>query len=130
MHSPKITACVGSPRSEPDNALRELISTVLAECGLSRPQIATALSEKIGRTITVSQLNDYTARTKRTARFPAAYVPAFCTVTGDYRIARYLLAPEDRGLLDLGVEIFKAEQTKAGIMAEILAAEGYKRGSR
>lgn len=121
---------VTGPRTESDLAFRELLSTVLAECDLTRLQVADALSRKLGRRITISILNDYTTRTKMTARFPAAYVQALCEVTGDDRIARYCLRPGCRLLLDLGTEIFKAEHKKKTLIAEIMAADGYKTESR
>lgn len=87
-------------RAESDLALRELLSAVMEacskreECPKDRKQIAAELSQRVGRIdrpITPSILFDYTGRTKTGARFPAAYVKAFCDVTGDDRLQRFIL---------------------------------------
>jgi hypothetical protein len=56
----------------------------------SRELIAEEMSHLIGTEITVAMLNAYTATSKRLHRFPAAWIPAFCTATGDSRLLQYL----------------------------------------
>jgi hypothetical protein len=74
----------------------------MAACPKKRQQIAAELSRKIGRDITASMLNDYTATTKTAARFPAAYVRAFCEVTGNDSLQRSLLGPRLLALIEIG----------------------------
>jgi len=68
----------------------------------ARSQIAEELSRRTGRNITVSILNDYTATTKMTARFPASYVRDFCEITGDDSLQRYLLGARLLDLISVG----------------------------
>ena len=100
-----------SPKTSPpceasDLALRSLLSEILDACKKDRKkdrkQIAAELSEKLGRTITVAFLDSYTCRTKTTARFPAAYVRAFCEVTGNDKLLRLLFTPTIESLVKLG----------------------------
>jgi hypothetical protein len=80
----------------------------MAECGLSREEIAKRLSLKLGRLISTSILNDFTATTKAGARFPAAYVSAFCEVTGDNRLRLFLLDPSCDALREPGKKALSA----------------------
>ena len=79
---------VGMGSQESDLAIRRLLSDVMATSKKTRKQISEELSQRTGRAITVSMLNDYTATTKTAARFPAAYVRAFCEVTGNDSLDR------------------------------------------
>ena len=72
----------GSEFQESDLGFRQLLSKVIAGSTKSREQIASELSQRVGRLVTVPNLNDYTRTTKTSARFPAAYVKAFCEVVG------------------------------------------------
>jgi hypothetical protein len=77
----------------------------MAKCGKRRPQIATELSVRVGRSVTVSILNDWTKTTKTSARFPAAYVRVFCEIIGNDELQRVLLSPR---LLDM-IEVAECE---------------------
>jgi len=108
--------------SEFDRSFRVLLSKVMSECGLRREEIAERLTPKVGRDITLSQLNDYTTTTRMTARFPAAYVPAFCEVTGDDRLRQFLLNRRSRHLLELGKQTLDAERAKSELIKKIVDA--------
>src|SRR5438552_18185230 len=66
----------------------------------SREQIAAEMSERIGRTVTVHMLNDFTSESKVFVRFPAAWIVAFCSATGDERLQRLVLGDKLRKLLE------------------------------
>jgi hypothetical protein len=66
-----------------DIQLRETISLGLKKSPLSRYQIAARMSELLGVEITKAQLDSWTAESKESHRFPAAYLPAYCEATGD-----------------------------------------------
>lgn len=61
--------------------LKSLMRRDIKACPLSRVQIAEQLGERVGRTVTVSQIDAYVAPTKP-HHFPAAWIPAWCCVTG------------------------------------------------
>jgi hypothetical protein len=103
----------GIPSEESDLTLRALLSDVMASCGKDRKQIASELSQKIGRVITVSILNDYTRTTKIGARFPAAYVRGFCEVTGDDALQRFFLGSHLRAVVELGERELTSQRNRA-----------------
>jgi hypothetical protein len=72
------------------NAVRSTL-TAAFKGEKSREAIAEEMSHLIGTEITVAMLNTYTAESKRLHRFPAAWIPAFCTATGDSRLLQYLV---------------------------------------
>ena len=116
-----MTELTGIP-CEGDLAFRTLLSTVMAECGKTRSEIASCLTRKVGRDVKLSALNDFTATTKLGARFPACYVSAFCEVTGDDRLRHFLLNRKSQALLDLGEQTLNAEGRKSKLIREILDA--------
>ncbi len=67
-----------------------------------RLKVAEGMSRELGKPITVSMLNDFVRETKKGARFPALYVDAFCRVTGDDTLKRFILGPALSQLLELG----------------------------
>lgn len=87
----------------PDRELRKCIAEVIKKCGKSRAQIADGMSELL-RPVNITQhmLNDFVALSKNGSRFPAAWVPSFCEVTGSDRLQRMLLSEELRSCLELG----------------------------
>ena len=108
--NPKIAGEIGivsNPlSSEDDLAFRQLLSEVLCDCarrGKPREQIARELGTRVGRSITASILNDYTATTKAGARFPAAYLRGLCETADDDRLLWFLLTPKLRTLAMIGL---------------------------
>ncbi|MBT9556836.1 MAG: hypothetical protein IV100_12450 [Myxococcales bacterium] len=65
-----------------DASLRKAVATAIAGCPHSRQTIADELTRLVGREVTETTLNAWTAPTKETHRFPAAYLPALVRVTG------------------------------------------------
>jgi len=89
-------------RTDGDTALRQLLSQAIRSCPLSRVQICEALTRRLGVKVKPFMLDSYTAESKKPARFPAAWVPALCEVTGNNELQRCLLSAGDRQFLDLG----------------------------
>ncbi len=108
---------------EPDRSFRVLLSEVLARCGRKRPEVARAMTERLGVSITVSKLNDYTATTKMGARFPASYVAAFCEATGDDRLLRFLLDPRLQAVIDLGKHTLEAVRDNKQAIDDLIETE-------
>lgn len=85
------------------------------------------VSQRVGRIerpITLSSLNDYTGRTKAGARFPAAYVAAFCEVVGDDSLQRLILGQRLRDLIDIGeteLASVRSRRKKDARLARLLA---------
>lgn len=85
-----------------DAKVRSLVAAAIRDSKKSRSQIAGELGERVGRAVTVRMLDDYTANSKVNARFPAAWIEAFCAVTGDDRLQRLVLSSRLRQCLELG----------------------------
>ena len=109
------------PKADMD--LRILLSTVLAECGKPRDEVAARMTKALGRPINASILNDYTVRNGAGARFPAAYVSAFCEATGDDRIRKFLLSPRMQAVINLGRNTLDAVRESRGEVTAILDEE-------
>ncbi len=93
-----------------DQAIRELAAQVMSRSGKSRAQIADEMTQLLGLTINVNMLYGYTAPNRHSARFPAAFVPAFCKATDDDSLLRFLLGGRLCTLLELGERAFDALQ--------------------
>ena len=88
--------------AEPTKTVRYLVTAAIAGSGKSREDIAVLLTKKIGETITAEMLNGWTSQSKKRLRFPVAFVPAFCKITGDDQLQRFALGQRLRPLLSLG----------------------------
>lgn len=103
----------------------------------SRERIADEMSHLVGTEITVVMLNAYTATSKRLHRFPAAWIPAFCTATGDSRLLQYLtqrtgfrmITNEEQKYLELGRKLVEQQIATRDLTAsaEALIAERHAR---
>ena len=90
--------------------LRAELSEGLRRCAFSRYEVAARMSDLIGMEITKSQLDSWTAESKEYHRFPAEYLPAFCSVTGYKEPLRlmarmiqcYILESKEAMLTELG----------------------------
>jgi hypothetical protein len=85
-----------------DAAVRKALSRSLRACPKSRELVAEELSILLATPVSVRSLNNYTAESKSNYRFPAAWVVAFCKVTGKDFLQRLLLGPELAAMLQLG----------------------------
>jgi hypothetical protein len=98
---PKFTEEIGIQQPV-DSALRKLVTASIKRSGKGRLQIAAEMTLQIGTRITKRMVNDWTAESKKPARFPAAFVVAFCEATGRDELQRYLLGARLRELVELG----------------------------
>jgi hypothetical protein len=86
----------------PDDVLRNLVTVLIRQSNLSRDAIAEKLSLLVAQPISKRMLDDWTAGSKKRARFPACFVQGFCEVVGNDRLQRHLLSDRLRDLLSLG----------------------------
>ena len=110
-----------------DNEFRELISLTLKDCPYSRYHVAARMSELAGHEITKTMLDSWTAESKENHRFPAIFLPAFCSACGistaiDFlgrKAGKYLLP----GKQALRAEVQKLKEKKSRINKEIKKGE-------
>lgn len=85
-----------------DKAVRRLINSAIRQSKKDREQIADELSRCLGLRVTKHMLNRFTSEAKGKARFPAAWVEAFCEVVADDRLQRSIMGERLRELVRLG----------------------------
>lgn len=74
-------------------AVKAAMSEAMRRCKLSRWEIAAEISRRVGRDITKSMLDNYTAESKEDCYPPFYIMAAFCAVVGDWEPYRVSLAP-------------------------------------
>lgn len=82
--------------------VKQAMSDDIADCQLSREQIAEQLSAITGVRVSVAMINDYAAQTK-THKFPLAWIPGWCSIVRSQRLFSivvkamdlHLATPED-----------------------------------
>ena len=88
--------------AEPVKAIRRLVDAAILCSGMSRDQIADELTKQVGEPVTSMMLFGWTSESKKRIRFPAGFVLAFCEITGDDQLQRFVMGPRLRRLLSLG----------------------------
>lgn len=73
-----------------DGAVRDALNRDVAECGLSRFEIAGRMGQALGVEVTKVQLDSWTAESKTAWRFPFAYAGAWCWATRSQRLTELL----------------------------------------
>jgi hypothetical protein len=103
-----------------DAEFRAALSEDIKGCPQSRYQIAARMSELLGREITKSQLDNWTAESHEPHRMPAQYLAAFVLATGGRRRAMETVA-RHAGIFALpGPEALRAEMQRIDdIIAEL-----------
>ncbi len=108
-----------------DSMIRKIVSEVMHHSTKSRAQIAEEMSRLVHVEVTANMLNGYAASSKTGVRFPAAFINAFCQVTGDDQLQRLLLSPVLRKKVEIVERELTADQEKrkAQLLREQLLAE-------
>jgi hypothetical protein len=119
----------------PDSALRQLLTQAIKQSGKKRPEIASEMSLLVGVKVTQHMLYDFTAQKKPSARFPACFVKAFCSVVGSSSIQTLLYDEQTVALMALGERVRKAQPLVIQIVALMdqiagSSARGKKRQKR
>src|SRR6266704_98967 len=109
------------PGSYDDDAVtRGLLVDAIRKCEKSREQIAERMSWLLARTVTASMLNDFTADSKQSHRFPFGWSRAFCESTGDWRLMHaladrsgfLLISKDDADVLTLGELVIQEQRAR------------------
>lgn len=73
-----------------DASLREMISQSLKNTKLSRYEVASEMSRLLGKEISKTTVDTWSAESKENHRFPLSYLNAFIKATGDKSILRFI----------------------------------------
>jgi len=113
----------------PDSALRRLLTASIKRSGKTHAKIAGEMTLHTRQRISKRMVDDWTAQSKKPARFPAAFVVAFCEVTGSDELQRHLLSARLRELLEVGDRTVEWAWALRKVRQELakLDGEGQKR---
>tara|TARA_B100000686_G_C16725617_1_gene937617 strand:+ start:1068 stop:1580 length:513 start_codon:yes stop_codon:yes gene_type:complete len=100
--------------SDFDFQLRKILKQVLADCDQSREDLAKAISALLGREITKTHLDGWTAMSAVERRLHVDTMKAICQITGDNRLLHYVaescgfkaLTTEEAEFADYGAKVF------------------------
>jgi hypothetical protein len=81
-------------------ALREALTSALANCPLSREEFAAEMSRLTGESLSVNHINNWASSAKKDWRFPMEFAAAFCLVAGDFGLFEAALDGTGRELAD------------------------------
>jgi hypothetical protein len=100
------------PKSDPailklGAEVRRLMTEAMKRAGKNAKEVAKEMTDRLGgRPITESMIYELTRNGSqdqpREVRLLATWVPAFCEVTGDDRLQRWLAGPRLREFIELG----------------------------
>jgi hypothetical protein len=102
------------PKTDPEIVklgaeVRDLLSKAIRRSGKNAAEVAQEMTKRLGRPITESMVYELTRNSDRDqpreVRLLATWVPAFCEVTGDDRLQRWLAGPRLRELVELGERV-------------------------
>jgi hypothetical protein len=108
-----------------DRSVRNLLANALANClhdrEMTREQIASEMTARLGVEVTKSKLDDFTrsGKPKRQYRFPASFVRVIAEITGDDELARSLLPDRLQVLLTVGELCLQSCGTLERALAEL-----------
>lgn len=102
-------------------AIRRAITDSIKHSGLSRAEIAERMSEMLNVNVSPTQIDCWTAGSKKGHRFPAEFVPAFCAAVGCNDILQVLAGPVDCYVLEtqeaLLAELGEIEEQQSALAA-------------
>lgn len=114
--------------------VKQAMSRAMKDCGKSREQLADALTEYLGESITRGVLDQYSSPANEGANIPAYRLVALFVITGDLRLLNALLADTGAVVIDARYEpLIRREMLKeAGerITRDINAADAQWRANR
>nr|WP_298794516.1 hypothetical protein [uncultured Acetobacter sp.] len=81
-------------------SLCRAISVTLTECGRTRPEVASDMSDILGKTVTVNMLNAYASGQREDHQISVPRFNALIGATRDMRLVEFLAAPRGWAVID------------------------------
>ncbi len=104
--------------SQPDARLRSFLVALFREHPLSRIQIAEALSQKLGESVTLARLDSFIAQTKQSARLPAYFLPALAEILDSDAILLFLARPRIRKNFEFAEQVCELRRIADELLKE------------
>jgi len=116
---PETGSKTGDGAKTPEEETRRLLGKAFHLSRKRRREVAQEMSELLGQSVTESKLYEFTRtfnkepresgeilkKERGEVRFPAAWVCAFCEATGCDELARFVMGPRLRELVELGERV-------------------------
>lgn len=109
-----------------DARVRRAITNSVKKCPKTREQVAEEMQRSTGKKVTLRMLNAYTGEANELHRFPAEWIPAFCSSTRTFALLRlianacgfHLITERDLKALKIGKAVLALEEAKraAGVL--------------
>jgi hypothetical protein len=112
--------------------VRRLITEAITRSRKTAPEVAEEMSRRLGRPITGSMIYELTRNgdPEREVRLLATWVPAFCEVTGDDRLQRWLAGPRLRELIELGEQVCSMRESGQHLLDLAARIRSYARETK
>jgi hypothetical protein len=121
------------PKTDPEIVklgaeVRDRMTKAMKRAGKNAAEVAQEMTKRLGRPITESMIYELTRNgdQPREVRLPITWVPAFCDITGDDRLQRWLAGPRLCELIELGERVCSLDS----ILGQMQAALGKLRAQR
>ncbi|MGD0697177.1 MAG: hypothetical protein ABSB82_20350 [Terriglobia bacterium] len=108
------------------------MSDAITRSRQTTPEIAEEMSKRLGIRVTASMIYELTRNGNPVPelRLLATWVPAFCEVTGDDRLRRWLAGPRLRELIETGERVHSLPQIVGAIQASVAKLMLQERGKK
>ena len=124
--------------SDFDFQLRKILKQVLADCEQSRETLAKDISDVLGREITKTHLDGWTAMSAIERRLHVDALRAICEVTGDNRLLHFIaescgfkaLTIEEAEFADYGAKVFFKKMIDQDLRSSFKDADKQKLASK
>ena len=107
-----------------DATLRKTIREAIRSYSHSRHQLCDLLSDRVGRTITISMLENWIDESKWKWHLPADCVPALCDILKTDTLQRQLLSDRLRSLLAVGERVVESAASLQSAQEQIARLTG------
>jgi hypothetical protein len=125
------------PKTEPEIVklgaeLRRLMTDAITRSRKTAPEVAEEMTNRLDRPITGSMIYELTRNGDpgREFRLLATWVPAFCEITGDDRLQRWLAGPQLRELIAFGEGVERVRSTGLQLLDIAAKLKSYQRGNK
>jgi len=125
------------PKTEPEilrlgAEVRDLMTGAMKRSGKNGAEVAAEMTRPLGRPITESMIYELTRNGEpgREVRLLATWVSAFCEVTNDDRLERWLAGPRLREFIELGERVCSLDSILGQMQDAVGKLKGQGRRSK
>ena len=121
-----------------DFQLRKILKQVLADCPISRLELAKEMSKILGREITKNHIDGWVAMSAIERRLHTDALKAICEITDDYRLLHFLseslgfkaLSSDEAEFAEYGAKVFFKKMIDSDLRSAFKSADQQKLAER